>query len=81
MRGNVPISSRRRDVGGEQVCPARERDGSRCTADSGMWSFAHLCPRHAEMLRRGVKVVLVNGTRLDRSWVEATRHGEYTDPL
>ena len=76
---NIPISNKRRDLGGEQQCPARERDGSRCLAESGMWSYSHLCARHHRLLARGVKVVLVNGTRLDRIWAEATRLGEYTD--
>ena len=74
---NTPIRDGRRDLGGETQCPARARDGSRCTAESGMWSYAHLCSRHSELLRRGVKVVLVNGTRLDHMWRRATRLGEY----
>jgi len=78
---NVPIRDGRRDLGGELVCPARERDGSRCTSESGMWSYAHLCDRHAAMLRVGAKVVLVNGTRLDGpAWTRATRLGLYVRP-
>jgi hypothetical protein len=76
---NIAISRRRRDVGGEQVCPVRERDGSRCTNESGMWTFAHVCQKHSEQLRRGRKLVLVNGTRLDKPWTKATRLGEYVD--
>ncbi len=75
----TPISGKRRDLGGEQVCPARERGGSRCIAPTEMFTYGHLCRRHHRMVARGVKVVLVNGTRLDRIWARATRLGEYVD--
>jgi hypothetical protein len=74
---NTPIRDGRRDVGGETQCPVRERDGSRCTADSGMWTYGHICSRHAEQLRRGRKLVLVNGARLDAPWAMPGRLGLY----
>jgi hypothetical protein len=74
---NSPISDRRPDLGGETQCPARERDGSRCNAPAELFTFAHLCRRHHAMIARGAKVVLVNGTRLDRIWSKATRQGLY----
>jgi hypothetical protein len=78
-KANVAISRRRRDLGGEQVCPVRERDGSRCENESHMWTYAHICTKHAEQLRRGRKLVLINGTRLDTPWTQAARIGEYVD--
>jgi hypothetical protein len=72
---NVPLVDARRDIGGDTVCPVRERDGSRCTAESGMWSYGHICSKHAEQLRRGRKLILVNGTRLNRPWSMPGRFG------
>lgn len=45
-----------------------------------MFTFAGLCRRHHGIVARGVKVVLVNGTRLDRIWRKATRSGELITP-
>jgi hypothetical protein len=73
---NVPLRSGRPDLSGaETQCPARERDGSRCTANAEMWTYGHICHRHADLLLRGGKVVLVNGTRLNRPWAMPGRFG------
>lgn len=78
---NVPIRDGRCDLGGETVCPARERDGQRCSAAAGMFTYAHLCERHYAHVVRGVRVVLVNGTTLDGpAWTRARRLGIYTAP-
>jgi hypothetical protein len=75
---NVPISGERPDLEhGDKRCPVRERDGQRCSAPAGMWSYGHICDRHAEQLRRGRKLVLVNGARLDRPWAMPGRFGWY----
>lgn len=75
---NTPISGARPDLSyGDQQCPVRERDGERCTAAAEMWTYGHICKRHAEHLRRGRKLVLVNGARLDRMWEKPGRLGWY----
>ncbi len=68
---NVPLV----DTYDLEQCPARERDGGRCKGEAQRWAYGHLCDRHATLLRRGVKVVLVNGTRLDRPWSMPGRFG------
>lgn len=68
---NVPLL----DTYDHETCPARERDGSRCTAPAERWTYGHLCRRHSGLLHRGLKVVLVNGTRLDRPWAMPGRFG------
>ena len=71
---NVPLP----DTYDHAQCPARERDGTRCVAPGERWTYGHICPRHAAMLRRGVKIVLVNGARLDRPWTMPGRFGWLT---
>lgn len=68
IRAYLPIRDGRRDIGGETQCPVRERDGSRCE---------NICSQHADQLRRGRKLILVNGTRLDVPWTPARRLGVY----
>lgn len=72
---NVPLVDGRPDLTGDTRCPVRERDGSRCEAEAGMWSYGHICDNHAAQLRLGRKLILVNGTRLDRPWSMPGRFG------
>lgn len=73
---NVPLVGGRPDLkGSETQCPVRERDGSRCTADAGMWSYGHVCSKHSRQLGRGRKLILVNGTRLNAMWKMPGRFG------
>ena len=77
---NVPLRDGRRDLGGETQCPVRERDGERCKGESEMWTYGGICKRHAAQLRRGRKLVLVNGCRLDRPWAMPGRFGWTVKP-
>jgi len=76
MAPNVPLRDGRPDLSGSETqCPVRERNGSRCTDDAHMWTYGHICDRHMTQLRRGRKLVLVNGTRLNRPWAMPGRFG------
>jgi len=72
----VPLVDGRPDLSGaETLCPVRERDGSRCEHAAHMWTYGHICDKHMSQLRRGRKLILVNGTRLDRPWAMPARFG------
>lgn len=78
---NVPLRDLRPDLGGAETrCPVRERDGSRCSEPAHRWSYGHICPAHADQLRRGRKLVFVNGTRVDVMWAAPRRHGWWENP-
>ncbi len=73
---NVPLADGRPDLkGAETLCGVRERDGSRCSNPAHMWTYGHICDKHATQLRRGRKLILVNGTRLNRPWAMPGRFG------